>query len=349
MNKSLQESEHKFRTLAETMRAAVLIVQEERFLYANPAVESITGYGRDAVFAMDLSGIIHPDDLGMVRERALARLQGKPAPAQYEFRIVRKSGETRWLMGTFGLIEYEGKSAVISTLLDITDYKESEEDRERLYKENVRNYQEKIDEEKKHQREKEMVLMDIHDGIGGITTNIRLLAETAQKALSRADVNRALTTISDLSREGMSEIRSLMRSLDSQDISWQALLAEMKIQGSLTLEPHNIAFEMVSKVEGDIGEPRTLQYMNLFRVYREALTNIIKHAKAKKVMVELNVGGECFTLAIRDDGQGCGKNAFSGNGRGMSNMKARVAELGGTITITAEAGTCVTVEIPLPS
>lgn len=347
VKESLQESELKFRTLAETMRAAIVIFRGEKFLYVNPAAESITGYTHDEFLRMDFSRIVHPEYLSMVREREISRQMGKPVPAQYEFKIITKNGEERWMMGTAGMIEYEGKPAAIGALLDITDHKRGEAERERLYEENVRHYQEKIAEEKRHQREKEKILMDIHDGIGGITTNISLLAEVAQKAQSPADVRRALSTISSLSREGMGEIRSLMYSLDSKDLSWHTLIAELRNQGISTVAPHDISFEMTLQIEKNTEEPGSLLCMNLFRIYREALTNVIKHSKAKRVDVNFHVGEGRLVLTVRDNGQGWDKIARTVKGRGMSNMKARAAEIGGTVVVIADKGTCVSVEIPL--
>ncbi len=70
-------------------------------------------------------------------------------------------------------------------------------------------------EERRRLGEKEKIFRDLHDGIGGITTNIGLLAEVAQKASDLVEIRRALATIADLSRDGMTEIRNIMHSFDS--------------------------------------------------------------------------------------------------------------------------------------
>lgn len=347
VKESLQESEQKFRTLAETMKGGIVIYRKDKFLYVNPAVESITGYTGEEFLAMDFSRIIHPSYLSLVKERAFARLQGKPVPMQYEFKIIRKDAEERWVLARVGSIEYGREPATIATLLDITDYKEGEEERTRLYEENMRHYKERIAEERRHQAEKEKILMDIHDGIGGITTNISLLAEVAQKVPSAADVKKALTTISGLSREGIGEIRSLMHSLDAKDLSWHTLTAQLRSQGTSMVEPHAIAFEMLPEIEDGNGQPGSLLCLYLFRIYREALTNVIKHSKATKVIVHLNVARGRLVLTIWDNGAGRANEVGAARGRGMTNMKARAAEIGGTFTITSDKGTRVCVDVPL--
>ena len=206
-----------------------------------------------------------------------------------------------------------------------------------------------LDERKVGREAFQKILMEIHDGIGGITTNISLLSELARKAISPESVAEALATISSLSREGMAEIRSLMYSLDRTDMSWNTLSAELRNRGTRTLEPHGIAFEMITEIERDSAQPGSLLCLHLFRVYREALTNVIKHSKAGKVTTSLLVRQGDIILAVHDDGQGCEESVFGRNGRGVSHMKARAAELGGRATITGDNGTCVQVEIPIAS
>jgi signal transduction histidine kinase len=202
-------------------------------------------------------------------------------------------------------------------------------------------------ERRDSERSLQKVLMDIHDGIGGITTNIYLLSELTQKATDPADVRKAVATISGLSREGMGEIRSLMYSLDREDMTWHSLSAEIRSQGMKMVEPHAIAFEMTAEIADVVSKPGSLLCLSLFRIYRETLMNVIKHSRAKKVSVDLRVSRQLLLLAIRDDGVGLDVPSLSAKGRGIVFMKARAAEIGGKVTLTSDRGACVTVEVPL--
>jgi signal transduction histidine kinase len=296
---------------------------------------------------MNFDSIIHPDHLDLVRGRAADRLAGRPVPAQYEFKIVRKDGRERWLMSTAGRILYGREHAMITTLVDITGQKEAERERLRLYEENVHQYRERIEEERRHQREKENILMDIHDGIGGITTNIGLLAEVARKSPAPEDIRKRLSTISQLARDGNSEIRTLMFSLDNREHTWQALVAELRSHGAKMFGPHAVGFDMRIDIEDAAPAPGNLLFLHLFRIYREALMNVVKHAHAGMVAAELRVDRERLLLTVSDNGRGCEPAAISGKGRGVNNMKKRAAALGGSIAITSAQGTCVSLEIPL--
>jgi PAS domain S-box-containing protein len=347
VKESLKESEQKFRTLAETIKAGIVIYRDDKFLYVNPATESITGYSQEEFLTLNFSNIIHPDNLDLVRQRAIARRRGEPVPSQYEFKILRKNGQERWLLATAGLINFGGESTTIAALLDITEHKQADDERARLNEENVRQYRERIEEEKRHQQEKEKILMDIHDGIGGITTNISLLSEIARKSQSPEDVDRALATIANLSREGLGEIRSLMHSLDSKDLSWQTCVAELRNQGMSIVKAHKISFDMTSQIDYASGDPGSILYLNLFRIYREALTNIVKHSRATKVVVGFRVDSENLTLTVQDNGRGLAPSAAVESGRGLFNMKNRASEIGGTVKVAADEGTYVCVTVPL--
>lgn len=119
--KALRESEEKFRTLAETANAAIFIYQSERTIYANPAAVVITGYSEAELPEMNFWNTIHADFQPLLRERSLARQRGEPVETRYEVKIVTKNSQVRWLDFTGGLIEYQGKPAVLGTAFDITE------------------------------------------------------------------------------------------------------------------------------------------------------------------------------------------------------------------------------------
>jgi PAS domain S-box-containing protein len=124
---ALRESEAKFRTLAETAACAIWFYRGSEFLYASPAVEKITGYTRTELTRMNVWDIIHPDFRELVGERAQARQAGQPVPSRYEFKIVTKQGEERWLDFTATVTEFRGEPAILGTAFDITESKQVRE------------------------------------------------------------------------------------------------------------------------------------------------------------------------------------------------------------------------------
>lgn len=133
------EEATKFRALAEMTTAAIFIYQGTRNCYVNPAAEVITGYSQRELLAMDFWEIIHPDFRSLVKEWGMARQEGQPVAGRYEVKILTKGGEERWLDFSGGMIEFQGRPAVLGTAFDITARKQVEQENARLYDQAQRN------------------------------------------------------------------------------------------------------------------------------------------------------------------------------------------------------------------
>lgn len=123
---ALQQSEARFRVVAETAACAFLIYQGNHLRYVNPAAEQITGYSRDELTSIPFWELAHPDYRDLVRERGLARQQGKAVPNRYEIKILTKSGAERWVDMTAGTAFLNGQPAALATAYDITERKAAE-------------------------------------------------------------------------------------------------------------------------------------------------------------------------------------------------------------------------------
>lgn len=123
---ALQQSEARFRVIAETAACAVLVYQGSRLRYANPAAEQITEYSRDELLAIDFWNLAHPEYRELVKGRGLARQRGEAVPSRYEIKILTKSGLERWVDFAAGVGSFEGQPAGIATAYDITDRKQAE-------------------------------------------------------------------------------------------------------------------------------------------------------------------------------------------------------------------------------
>ncbi len=133
---ALKDSEGLFRSLAENANAIVGIVQDNRFAYVNPYFSRLTDYSRDELLAMDISQIIAPASQAMVLKRAQLRLAGDTStPPHYEFAILTKDGRERWLDFSATRIEYHGQPAIAGIAYDITERRQAEQERERLFNE----------------------------------------------------------------------------------------------------------------------------------------------------------------------------------------------------------------------
>jgi len=123
---SLSESEAKFRALAETSPSGIFVYRET-FLYVNPACEELTGYSRGELLKLKFWDIVHPDFRALIRQRGLARQRGDAVPSHYEFKILRKDGQERWVDFAATAVTYEGAPAGMGTVFDVTEKKQAEQ------------------------------------------------------------------------------------------------------------------------------------------------------------------------------------------------------------------------------
>jgi signal transduction histidine kinase len=209
----------------------------------------------------------------------------------------------------------------------------------------VKGFNEMLSQIQKYIKEKNKFLQNLHDGIGGITANIKMLSDMGKDKCGAPDIKRTFNAISELSDEGISEIRSFMSSLDEKR-SWHSLAAEMRYYGSKIMEPHDIIFHMEAVINDEGSEPASLLWFNIFRLYKEALNNIVKHSSATNVNVKLVINNNVLKLAVDDNGKVFNKD--NTKGRGLANMKARAGEMQGNLTITAENGVSICLEAPIP-
>lgn len=123
----LRESEEKFRALAETSPAIILIHQGGKHLYVNAATTAITGYSQNELLNMNYWEFIAPEYRDIVRDRGLSRLSGENPPLNYPVKILTKRGEEKWIEISAARMAYRGQTAIMVTAQDITERKRAEE------------------------------------------------------------------------------------------------------------------------------------------------------------------------------------------------------------------------------
>jgi PAS domain S-box-containing protein len=128
-----KQVEELYKTLAEKSITAVFIVKNGKFHFINTAAISYAGYTPEELIETDVAGVIHPDDREAVKEKTREMLKGK-STTPYEFRIVTRDGNVRWVMQTVTSILHEGERAILGSTMDITDRKRADEERNRREK-----------------------------------------------------------------------------------------------------------------------------------------------------------------------------------------------------------------------
>ncbi len=124
----LKHSENLFRTLTENTPTGIVIYDEEGFLYSNPAASVLTGYSAEELKNMKFWEVVHPLDREMVKERGIKRIKQGNVKNSYQFRLLTKSGETKWIEFSASFLKFEGKNTGLASAYDITKEKKAIEE-----------------------------------------------------------------------------------------------------------------------------------------------------------------------------------------------------------------------------
>jgi two-component system, NarL family, sensor histidine kinase DesK len=183
--------------------------------------------------------------------------------------------------------------------------------------------------------ERERIARDLHDVLGHTLSVIVLKSELAAK-LAETDPARAAQEIRDverISRDALGQVRSTVRGYQSR-----GLLAEVE-QAKSALATAGV------QAQCDFDAPKlpAVQEGVLTLALREAVTNVIRHAKASSCYLTLRQENGSCRLQIKDDG--CG--GMSAEGIGLSGMRQRVESLGGQLKREISSGTCLTIILPM--
>ena len=122
----VRASEELYRTLAEKSFAGVYVVQEGKFCFLNSNAVTYSGYSVEELLKKDTMSIVHAEDKEQLKKNATEMLRGSRT-FPYEFRIITKDGQTRWIMETVTSIVWEGQRALLGNSMDITERKKMEE------------------------------------------------------------------------------------------------------------------------------------------------------------------------------------------------------------------------------
>ncbi len=189
------------------------------------------------------------------------------------------------------------------------------------------------------QEQRERIYHDLHDDVGAKLLGIALSAQMDNRP-HEADVARA--ALQDL-RDVVS--RSVHSSPLLSDL-WADLCAETEQRIHATkieLTWHFLQDEIVRPVSAEAS-------LELSRIVREAISNVLRHAEAGNIVVTPTMNAETFMLTIVDDGKGCPTNGLKQH-RGMSGMMSRANKLNASLTWSAVEphGCCVKLCVPLAS
>lgn len=351
---ALRESEARFRQLAENIREVFWMSTPGygETLYVSPAYESIWGRSRESLYREPRSFMdaIHLED----RARAIdALMHERGRPFELEYRIVKPDGGVRWIRDRgFPITDAAGKVYRVAGIAeDITERKHAEEQLRETSRQ-LRALMAGL----RATREAEGVRIarELHDELGSALTSLRWDLEWLDKRLAELNEHtspealrlkiEAMLQLADATINAVRRISSELRPSILDDlglveaIEWQAQQFEARTGITCHCDCQ------LEQLDLD-PEPATA----VFRIFQEALTNVMRHAHATRVEITMAEHDDTFVLRVSDDGRGITEREKSGpHSLGLLGMRERAHLVGGCVEITgrADAGTTVTIYVP---
>jgi signal transduction histidine kinase len=204
--------------------------------------------------------------------------------------------------------------------------------------------------------EQRRIGQDLHDGLGQHLTGVAFLSKALQQRLAadRRPESADAATINQLVNESIRWTRDLARGLAPMDLDRTSLPESLRELARKTSRMFNVectydGVETICLADDDTA-------LNLYRVAQEAVSNAVKHGKAKRVTVDLEVGPPGLTLSVQDDGVGFDPAAVTaragsaggGQGMGLLVMRYRAGAIGGRLDVRSAVGGGTVVRCRVP-
>jgi two-component system sensor histidine kinase UhpB len=318
--------------------------------FVNSAYCRYFGYQPDQIRGRPVLESMSPENREALR-RNLAGISPQTPTYERESPVRAASGAARWMHWSGrGIFDGRGMLAEVQAVgRDVTELRRAMDElgaaRERLQGLSRRLLEVQESERKSLARE-------LHDDIGQSLTALKLNLEALQRGRNGASLESRVQEALETTQHTLERVRQIslsLRPLQLDDLGLAAALrSHLDRQATLGgFAPHPEIQDLPARLPPEVETA-------CFRVAQEAVNNIVRHARARNVWLQLTVEGERLVLGVRDDGAGfdveaAQRRAALGASLGVVSMAERAALAGGTLRIESAPGegTSVLADFPL--
>lgn len=327
---ALRDSEERLRAILQTAVEGIITIDERgRIESMNPAAERIFGYAAAELIGKNVKVLMpspyrdgHDKYLDNYKRTGHAKIIGIGREVVGQ----RKDGSTFPMDLAVSQVKLHDRMIFAGFVRDITD-------RKRLEKEILQ-----ISELEQHR-----IGQDLHDGICQQMAAVELMAEVLEQKL-RKEAKSLVPPVEKMAaavRDVISQTRALSRGLSPVLIESEGLMSSFKELASNTREMFGVSCQFFCLKPVHVEDLTTATH--LYRIAQEAVSNAIKHGKAREIQIVLSSENGVLTMAIQDDGIGLQTPVPRKKGMGLQVMKYRAGIIGGSIDVRkSEHGTRVT-------
>lgn len=332
--REVAERESRFRALFDCSLIGMWIANADRaqpISEANDAFLAMLGYSRQDLAAgrLDSPKLTPPDRTAAV-ERAISQVLSRGSCDIFENELLRKDG-SRIPVLVGGALMKGSPRQIVAFILDLTDRKRAEEERER-----ARRLE--MERETAIVTERTRLAAEVHDSLAqGLALIVMQLADAdAKLGSARSAAEKQLNLVRELAIESLSYARRSVNVLRPGIVAGGLPRAIRDIVDSVR---RHFAGAMPLAITGDAMRLDIAVESVFASIAREALTNAARHSGAVRVETELEYTTDgTVRLAVRDDGAGFDTSTVRSDGFGLVSMRERAARAGVALTIITEPG-----------
>jgi PAS domain S-box-containing protein len=346
---ALKESDERFHLVASTTADVIYDwnLGNNQLWVNDPKRSWISGARADLSMARETwLSYVHPEDRAQLEKTISDAARSRTADWQAEYRYLKTDGSCGHMLhrGHFEFDESGNPVRALGSIMDITERKQAED--------LSRGIAKRIIEAQESERRR--VSRELHDSVNQILASVKFRIESLEEQLPGRykNIQREARKTRLLLNKVMSEIRRISRNLRPAELDDLGLGSAVR-----SLADEFSERTKISTVVKDSWPKRELspeENLTLYRIIQESLTNVEKHARAKRVQIGCAETESEIICTIEDNGLGIrtdkhGKTRIKGGGLGLLHMQERLFFIGGTLEISSlpRRGTVVTIHIPL--
>ena len=324
-NEALEQSEHKFKTLFDNISDEVYVTDfHGNFIELNQIAFNSLGYARDELLKMNIADIKTKKYKLYVGENIKIVL--KNGFHTHETEHISKTGQVITYEMKSKLMDYEGKSIILSIARNISERKAVEK----------KIVQTIIETEMK---ERKRFSADLHDGLGPVLSTIKLYSDLMKKGnFTKMSLEEAVSNIDELVEMAISTTKEISNHITPNvldDFGLAVAITEFCTYINRTksikidLDTHNYNFNRK-------GIETTILYQSV----KELINNTLKHANAQNIRIELKSSENQIILYYRDDGIGFNveEEILAGKGLGLNNIMNKIKTIKGVCDFNSSPG-----------
>lgn len=332
--KALLENEKRYRDLVDLSPDAIWVHAEGRLMLVNPAAVKLFGANsQEEILGRHILDFVHPDYVQAMAERLEKIRRGdRDLPQREERRMIFNNAVVDLELSTSSLM-FEGKNAVMVMARDVSIRKRLEQE--------ILNISE---------HEQSRVGQDLHDGLCQELAGIAFLAEAlkhnlAAGKLAPAAASADADTIAKLIKGAIDEAHGMATGMFPVSIEENGLMSALEELAADTARRFGVVCKFQCPRPVALADNHAATHV--YRIAQEAVSNAIRHGRAKSVSISLSETGDGMALSIQDDGEGM-LNKIKHPGMGMKTMRYRVQAIGGQLEVLQPGRRGITIRCLFP-